>query len=127
MKVSWMSSLNSLSVGHQQSAFAPNIPHMLTHYPYSLSIPSNNAGPLFTESATEREMKAVDAENGKNFVLDGRRWVCVYYVTPLTYIDIYNHHHRQLSMLFTYAMPFSSQTVTSHESCRRSISSMDEI
>lgn len=31
------------------------------------------AAPLFTESATEREMHAVDSENSKNLTDDGRR------------------------------------------------------
>lgn len=31
--------------------------------------------PLFTESATEREMHAVDSENSKNLTDDGRRSV----------------------------------------------------
>lgn len=52
----------------------PTKPPSLSHPPsIPPSIPPPYVGPLFTESATGRELKAVDAENSKNLTNDSRR------------------------------------------------------
>ncbi len=75
-------------------------------FEYALNIFSNFfKSPLFTSSAIGREIMAVDSEDAKNRIIDGRR---VIQIVKDLIIGTYSHYYLTVTHSLTHALRFSS-------------------